>query len=638
MNPSKPRILPVILAPKTRATLLVGACLLLTGSVRAADPVAPAAANLQAPALVLLERAKETARQIDDPDAAGPAWAEIASALALAGDVAGAKKLVGNVADYAWKAEILKAVAQAQVRRDDLVGAIATANAIGEDDAKSEALLDVALAYVKANDVPRAKQVLASARLALVSEYLGGLAPRMACVQAAVGDPAAATRSLLATSGDLDRALAHCELIAGLALGGNGASARQRLVQARAQVSALAEGAPRNRALVKLVAAQSSLGDTDAAMKTATEITEARGRTDAYLEIADRSTKLSVRRDAYRKAWSSAEGILQNVTRAVAWCRIGNVASACGESEDAVELLRKGREAAEALTDPRDLVRGLATVVKMTPGKMLGAISRMGSREAPVTAAFKSLVQAGLRSPRPGFSVPSGADRPVALAGIVRSLVAQVEPLAAGRSVEAERLKGQIDTSLDVLTEALRASDAPRVELALAELTGTPTDPTCLLKTLEVRLALAPEQVDSLEEERSLNAFLLARELLGLLRPSGATPERARLGLAVRELRLALASVSLGSAEREVIVLPLPSGKRTLGELLAVLDTFAAGEETPSVEKLVPVVREALEQLTEDGDLPERARHPRVILALGALLERLAALDPKPKIEDLSGL
>ena len=423
-------------------------------------------------------------------------------------------------------------------------------------------------------------------------------------------------------------------MLVGLCLGGNSGAAKAKLGEARRQVSALADGGPRNRALVKLVAALAAAGESETALKTAAEITEARGRTDAYLEIADRSAKLAVRRDAYRKAWTSAEGILQNVTRAVAWCRIGGVASACGESDDALELLRKGRETAEALPDPRDRVRGLATVVRLTPGSILATMARPSGRAASASAAFRSLVLTGLRSPRPGFAVPAPSDRTRALVAAARSFVTQVEPLVTGRATDGEKLRTEASERLDALDVAWNAGDSARGEILLAELIGTPTDPTSLFKSMEERLSLVPEQVDSLDEERSLNAFLLAREVLSLLRPAAEDPTRARVGSAVRDLRLTLASLALGTAERDAVYLPLTSGKRSLGEIVRALDDFAAGVGALTPEKAVVLVREALEQLSEDSTLPERVRHPRLVLAIGSVRDRLESLPPIPSPED----
>jgi hypothetical protein len=586
-------------------------------------------ASLQAPAAALIEQVQQTARLIEDPDAAGPAWAEIAQAQALAGDVAGAKRLVNQVKDDAWKAEILKAVALAQVRRADLTGALATASGIGEDDAKAEVLLEVALTQIRGGELPRARQSLAAARNALTSEYLGGLAPRLACVRAAVGDLPGAQKAVASTSGEIDRALAHCELVLGAALGGNTAVARQYLPAARQQVDALGEGAPRSRAQVRLTAALAELGEVAEAQASAERIPDARSRTEAFLELAERGPK-PARREAYRRAWSSAEGILQSVTRAVAWCRIGAAASACGEAEDAGELLRKSRQAAEALTDPREKVRALSAVLRAAPTGVGLPGATVATRPTPtrtdLSASFRALALAGLRAPRPAYALPGGSERPRALVDASLGLLSQVEPLASGRQPDATRLKAALKNALESLRTALTSGDATGVERELIALLGTPTDPSSILTELADRLALEPTQVDSLEEERSYNAYLILKECLSALRPApGTTATRARIASALLEVRLAMGAASFGPAERESVYLTLTVGKLPLAEVLARVDTWVTSDDDTGLDSLATLVGETAQKLADDAMLPERARHPKILLALGTLAERLDA-------------
>ncbi|MGC4044026.1 MAG: hypothetical protein QM758_09530 [Armatimonas sp.] len=605
-------------------------CLFLAGGAHAQGGLALALpTSLQAPAAALLEQAQQTARLIEDPDAAGPAWAEIAQAQALAGDVAGAKRLVGQVKDDAWKAEILKAVALAQIRRADLTGAMATATGIGEDDAKAEVFLEVAVAQIRAGEVPRARQSLAAAKSALTSEYLGGLAPKIACVRAAVGDVPGAQKAVAATSGEIDRALANCELVLGAAMGGNPTLARQYLPTAQRQVDILAEGAVRSRAQVRLAAALAELGDIPQAQAVTEKIADARNRTEAYLELAERGPK-TTRRDAYRRAWAAAEGILQSVTRAVVWCRIGTAASACGENEDANELLRRSREAAEALSDPREKVRALAAVLRAAP-------SGLGTPGAPVvtrsiqphtselSASFRTLALSGLRSPRPTHSLPTGVDRPRALVEAALGLLTQVEPLASGRQADATRLKASIKSGLESLSDAMAAGDVPATERELTGLIGTTTDPSSLLAELADRLAMEPGQVDSLEEERSYNAFQILKECLTALRPLPKTADtaRTRVATALLDVRLAMGAASFGPAERESVYLTLPSGKLSIAEVLTRVDTWLTSEDRAGIEHLAALVSETAQKLADDSMLPERVRHPKILLALGTLSERL---------------
>jgi tetratricopeptide (TPR) repeat protein len=581
-------------------------------------------ATLQTPAAALLEQATRAARLIDDADAAGPAWAEIALAQALAGDVAGARRLTVQVRDDAWKAEILKSVGLAQVRRGDLSGAAATAAQIGEDDARAEVLLEIATVQMRSGDIPRARQSIAAARTALTSEYLGGLAPRMAFVRAAVGDLAGAQKALATASGDIDRALCSCELALGAILGGNPSVARQRLPVIHQQIEALGEGAPRSRALVRLTAVYAALGDTAEAVTAAERISDARGRTEAFLELAERGPRTG-RRDAFRRAWSAAEGILQSVTRAVAWCRIAGVAEACGEGEDARALLRKAREAAEALTDPRDRVRALAAVVRAAPSG-----EGIGIAPTPVntlSASFRTLALAGLKSPRPGFSLPSGPDRPYKLAEAALGLVSQVEPLAASRQGDVLSLKATLQRELKSLQDALVRGDSGDVERLLIRLIGTPTDSTSRLSELAQRLALEPQQVDSLDEERSYNAFLILKECLSALRPAPplADPTRARISAALLDLRLSMAAASFGPAERESLFLTLSSGKLALSEVLARVDVWLSSDDSAGLDRLSLLLDETAQKLADDAALPERVRHPKILLSLGTLTERINA-------------
>ncbi len=613
-------LIPILMAV-IRLCAVVGATLLTLGAARAQGGLALALpAALQSPAAALLDQAQQTARLIEDPDAAGPAWAEIALAQALAGDVAGAKRLTAQVRDDSWKAEILKSVAIAQVRRGDLSGALATATSIGDDDAKAEALLEIAAAQVRGGDLPRARQTLAAARSALTSEYLGGLAPKVAFVRAAVGDLAGAQKAVASTSGEIDRALAQCELILGATLGGNLPLARQRLPVARQQVEALPEGATRSRALVRLAAALAQVGDTQDALTAAGQIADARNRTEAYLEIAERTPKAS-QRDAYRKAWSSAEGILQSVARAVAWCRIGAAAGACGEAEDAAELLRKARETADTLADPRDRVRALAALVRSAPsGAGLGAAHAVVSH-SDLSAGFRMLALAGLRSPRPSFPLPGGAARPLALVDAARGLLSQVEPLASGRT-ESVKHKAEVLSALTKLREKIEAADTAGSESVLIELLGTATDPSSLLTSLAEQLALEPGQVDSLDEERSYNAFLILKECLAALRTD---PAPTKLAAALSEVRLAMGALSFGPAERESVFLTLSSGKVSVAEILTRAESYVREPDPAALDKLAALVAEAAQKLADDSSLPERVRHPRIALTLGTLAERLDA-------------
>lgn len=604
-------------------------CLLLSGSAHAQGGLSLALpASLQAPAAALLEQVQQTARLIEDPDAAGPAWAEIAQAQAMAGDVAGAKRLTGQVKDDAWKAEILKAVALAQIRRADLTGAMATATGIGEDDAKAEVFLEVAVAQIRAGEVPRARQSLAAAKSALTSEYLGGLAPKIACVRIAVGDVPGAQKAVAATSGEIDRALANCELVMGAMMGGNPTLARQYLPTAQRQVDILAEGAVRGRAQVRLAAALAELGDIPEAQAVAEKIADARNRTEAYLELAERGP-MTARRDAYRRAWAAAEGILQSVTRAVVWCRIGAAASACGEKADAGELLRRSREAAEALNDPRDKVRALAAVLKAAPEgtEAPGALVSRGApaRTTDLSASFRTLALSALRSPRPAHTLPSGSERPRALVEAALSLLGQVEPLASGRQAEALRLKTSIKNGLESLKDAISAGDVPATERELTALVGTTTDPSSLLTELTDRLAMEPGQVDSLEEERSYNAFQILKECLTALRPlpKATDATRARVATALLEVRLAMGAASFGPAERDSVYLNLPVGKLSIGDVLTRVDTWLASDDNTGIEQLATLVSETAQKLADDSMLPERVRHPKILLALGTLSERL---------------
>jgi hypothetical protein len=203
----------------------------------------------------------------------------------------------------------------------------------------------------------------------------------------------------------------------------------------------------------------------------------------------------------------------------------------------------------------------------------------------------------------------------------------QVEPLAAGRQSEASRLKAELQKELESLLDALTRNEAGEAERLLTGLIGTPTDSTSRLSDLALRFALEPAQVDSLDEERSYNAFLILKECLAALRPASplADPTRARIGAALLDLRLSMAAASFGPAERESIFLTLPSGKLALSEVLARVDVWLSSDDSAGLDRLSLLLDETAQKLADDAALPERVRHPKILLALGTLAERINA-------------
>lgn len=121
----------------------------------------------------------------------------IATALAKAGDVAGAKLLTETIEVDYRRAEAQCAIAMVQARASDIPGAEATAAiVVGKDDIKQKAILAIALAKARAGDFGGANLALSQAK-AFTADIEDGRAKAealsvIAAFQANTGDSASA--------------------------------------------------------------------------------------------------------------------------------------------------------------------------------------------------------------------------------------------------------------------------------------------------------------------------------------------------------------------------------------------------------------------------------------------------------------
>ncbi len=269
-----------------------------------------------------LAGAIETLVTIDDERSRGEVRREIARAQAQAGDFAAASRTAGQIDGTNDRDGALAGIALWQARRGAGTSAIETArsvqaaskraNALAEvarvlakrgDEAAAAAwrearnvslevpeggernsvLFDLAMAQLRAGDLPAAKSTALSLRGATVSE---SLAFYVAVFESETGNPGAASITLAQVADPELKVVGHCEIAGAYAKTGDLTRARNFTERAKGFASNASDAATRAECLRAVAVAQAQAGDVRAAKETVALIESSSKQGSALRSIA----------------------------------------------------------------------------------------------------------------------------------------------------------------------------------------------------------------------------------------------------------------------------------------------------------------------------------------------------------------
>ncbi|HKE96614.1 MAG TPA: hypothetical protein VKB34_20055, partial [Povalibacter sp.] len=255
--------------------------------------------------------ARQTADRIRSERPQGAAFAAIALLQLRGGNLQAARNTVARITDSEAAGPVQRQIVMAQIGAGSLSAARATALSIDENFSQALALGDVAAVDVRTGNVAAANALAGAARKA----YRGQVYGRTALARVDAGDLNGALATLAKIDDPLDRALLRARIGGQRAAAGDSAQAKQLfadavtgvqqsrdrdhgkalawarlarvefnagelsgarecLRQAIAAVAAVPAGPQRNETLDAIARTQARMGDSDAALVTATEVND----------------------------------------------------------------------------------------------------------------------------------------------------------------------------------------------------------------------------------------------------------------------------------------------------------------------------------------------------------------------------
>jgi hypothetical protein len=336
-----------------------------------------------------LSHALAASADIDDPFHHVQALAEIAEAGIAAGDAAlaranlqQAESETSRIDEDALRAWALHDIALARIKADDLPAAEATADRIRDLRLRDLVLAAVVDARRATRDVPGA---LLTARRIQDSARQGMSLRSIALLQMATGDITGALTTARSIQHAQANALAIGDVAAAMAR--DGSSAEARLLAAR-----IRDGASRSRAFVEIAAAQAGNRDIRGALELIEEIGDKLDRAEALARVAAVRADFAPAeaRTTFSQAFALANGVRGRAMR---------------KCETLIEIARgqvATKDNAGALVTMQRVLSLLSDVRKESDRiTLLSRVAPLQARAGDFTAAFATAMRADDPSLRP---------------------------------------------------------------------------------------------------------------------------------------------------------------------------------------------------------------------------------------------